>query len=92
MAQGEGESKAARHERIKGAGNPWELLEVILSGADMGAGHTYPFDVLNACEEISTPSGPWRKLYREAVGESELFELNQSSGVVELVGGGFGGA
>ena len=38
MAQGEGESKAARHERIKGAGNPWELLEVILSGADMGAG------------------------------------------------------
>ena len=38
MAQVEGESKAARHERIKGAGNPWELLEVILSGADMGAG------------------------------------------------------
>ncbi|MGC8529680.1 MAG: nitrite/sulfite reductase [Leptospirillia bacterium] len=38
MSKVEGETKAARHERIKGAGNPWELLEVILSGADLGAG------------------------------------------------------
>ncbi|MGC8500532.1 MAG: nitrite/sulfite reductase [Leptospirillia bacterium] len=38
MEKAAGESKAARHERIKGAGNPWELLEVILSGADRGAG------------------------------------------------------
>ncbi len=38
MEKSAGESKAARHERIKGAGNPWELLEVILSGADNGAG------------------------------------------------------
>ncbi len=38
MEKATGESKAERHERIKGAGNPWELLEVILSGADVGAG------------------------------------------------------
>jgi len=34
---GSGESKVARHERIKGSVNPWEALESILSGADQGA-------------------------------------------------------
>ena len=32
------ESKVARHERIKGSANPWEILSEILDGADRGPG------------------------------------------------------
>ncbi|MCL5284539.1 MAG: nitrite/sulfite reductase [Nitrospirae bacterium] len=38
MEQPVAESKVARHERIKGSANPWELLEEILAGADRGPG------------------------------------------------------
>jgi sulfite reductase (ferredoxin) len=31
------ESKVARHERIKGSANPWEIVEALLAGADKGA-------------------------------------------------------